>query len=142
MGRAILLSLLAVGIWGCADGFSTIRRRAANDMACPAKNVEVISADRAKPDNAEGGAYYAEGCNKIRRYTTQCDSSGCHDIQGVDIVSLVQNQASMDMRCSANALVIAHMDGDLFGVVGCERQASYQIQCEGNTCHPASLPMR
>src|ERR1700754_4910220 len=111
MSRAVLLSIFAVGMWGCAGAVSTIRMRAASDMACPAKNVEVTSTDNAKPDSDQGGAYYAEGCNKIRRYTTQCDSAGCHDTQGVDIVSLVQSQASVDMRCSANTLVIAHMDG-------------------------------
>jgi len=135
MSRAILLSIFAVGVCGCAGAVSKIRMRAASDMACPAKNVEVTSTDSAKPDNDEGGAYYAEGCNKIRRYTTQCDNAGCHDIQGVDVVAMVQSQASADMQCGANSLVIAHMNGDTFGVIGCERQAIYQMQCDQHSCH-------
>jgi hypothetical protein len=122
-------------MWGCAGAISTIRTRAASDMACPAQSVEVTSTDHKIPDNDSGGAYYAEGCNKIRRYTTRCDNAGCHDIQGVDVLSMMQNQASADIQCSPNTLVIVHLSVDMFGVVGCKRQVNYQVQCEGNSCH-------
>ena len=134
MSRLLLSSLFAIGLCGCAGASSTIRMRAASEMACPAKAVQVISADNAKPDNDVGGAYYAEGCNKIRRYTTQCDNTGCHDVQGIDVIALVQTQASADMQCGANSLVIAHMNVDTFGVIGCERQAIYQLQCDRTRC--------
>ena len=140
MSRAILLGIFAVGLSGCGGAISTIRTRAAGDMACPAKDVEVTSTDKANPDNDTGGVYYAEGCAKIRRYTTQCDDSGCHDIQGVDVLSMVQNQASADMQCSANTLVIVHMSIDTFGVVGCKHQVNYQVLCDHNNCRLIASP--
>jgi hypothetical protein len=123
-------------MWGCGGGaVSTIRTRAAGDMACPVKNVEVTSTDHANPDNDTGGAYYAEGCNKIHRYTTQCDNAGCHDVHGVDVVAMVENQASSDLQCSANTLLIVHLNEvDKFAVLGCKRQVNYRVQCDGSEC--------
>jgi hypothetical protein len=108
---------------------------AASDMGCPAKNVQVTSTDSANPDNDTGGAYYAEGCNKIRRYTTQCDGGGCHDTEGIDVLALVQRQASVDTQCDPSSLVIVHVNVDTFVAGGCTRQVSYQIQCDRNSCH-------
>jgi hypothetical protein len=135
--------MFATGMWGCAGADSTIRGRAAADLRCPSKYVEVTPADTSKPDNYGSGTYFAEGCRQIRRYTVQCDNAGCHDVQSFDISTLIENQAVIDLRCDIDSLVTVRLGVDHYGVAGCNLQATYRIRCEGNHCRLThrSLPV-
>ena len=124
------------GAMGCGVGATrTIHTQAMRDLACPSNEVKVIPTASVRPDGTSG-EYYAEGCKQIRRYAVQCNLFGkCFEPQGVDVLTMVEKQAGFDLRCNRNAIMVSRLNIDTFGVIGCDRQVSYQLLCEFANCY-------
>jgi hypothetical protein len=132
-----LVVWLALGIIGSgcgAGGLAAVREQASLDMQCPEASLEVAAANPSGADNpTDSGLYYAEGCQKLRRYTVGCNIFGyCPEPQGVDALNLVQRQAGFDLQCEPAAIAIQRLNVDTFGATGCGRQASYVLLCAGS----------
>ncbi len=131
--RSILATLpcLFVMLTGCGAGArSAIRGQAAEDMSCPAESVTVAPAASSVSGPTDSGVYYAEGCDRLFRYTVGCNAFGyCPDPRAVDARDLLGKQAAFDLKCHDAALTITRLNVDTFGVSGCDRQASYVLDC-------------
>lgn len=135
--RVVILAFIAALISsGCGSGaLSAIRGKAAQDMACPEKDLAVSPVYDSAGGPTESGAYYAEGCQRLRRYEVGCNTFGyCPDPQGVDIQELVLRQAAFDLKCEQDAITTQWLNRDTFGARGCDRQASYLLRCDKSNC--------
>ncbi|CAM4533379.1 Lipoprotein [Myxococcus xanthus] len=135
--RAVVFAfVVALMSSGCGSGaLSAIRGKAAQDMACPEKDLAVNPVhDYAGAPN-ESGAYYAEGCQKLRRYEVGCNAFGyCPDPHGVDIQELILRQAAFDLKCEQDSISTQRLNRDTFGARGCDQQASYILLCSRSSC--------
>lgn len=124
-----------LGLASCGAGAtSNIRGQAAKDMSCPENDVQVTSV-KANGGANDSGAYYAEGCKQIRRYTISCNGFGfCLAPEGMNVLTVVQKQAGFDLKCDDSAVTVRRLNTDTFGATGCDRQASYLLFCEYGNC--------
>ena len=133
---AAIASWLALGpsASGCgAGGLAAVRKQASQEMQCPEASIVVTAASANAGTPTESGPYYAEGGQRLRRYTVGCNIFGyCPNSQSVDALDLIQRQANFDLQCEPADIEIQHLNVDTFGATGCGRQASYVLVCAGS----------
>jgi hypothetical protein len=71
----------------------------------------------------------------VRRYGVGCNIFGyCPNLQGVNVLKLIQQQGAFDLKCDASQVTVQRLNTDTFGAGGCDRQASYVLLCSGSDC--------
>jgi hypothetical protein len=129
----IFSSMLCLGACG-SGAVAAIRPQAAKDMSCAEGQIQVRHVRPGASEN-DAGPYYAEGCGKLWRYVVGCNTGGlCMNPQGTDVRELITRQASFDLTCERQALTIAELNADTFGVNGCGKKASYIVMCRVGSC--------
>jgi hypothetical protein len=121
---------------GCGAGaLKAVRGQAAQEMPCPEAQVVVAPAVAGNGGPTESGVYYAQGCQKLLRYSVGCNVGGmCFVERGVDVEDVLRRQAAFDLKCGQANLAIQGLAADTFGVVGCDHQVSYLLRCSGQDC--------
>lgn len=142
----LLLMVSALSLGGCVTmdesyAVPALHRQASFDLNCPQDQLQISQAAQDQ--------YSVEGCHRRASYQLESCDAASHEctfrsvVAGASpVIPALNRQASFDLDCPQAQLQVSQIDEHKYGVAGCNRRASYQVEsCDagGTQCRFTQL---